>query len=50
MPNAADRLWHQLGLEGRPDTAPYTETAAFGTFPAVTVRRGDPLFPRIEEG
>ncbi len=50
MPNAAGRLWGQLGLEGRPDTAPYTKTAVFGVFPELTVRRGDPLFPRIEEG
>jgi hypothetical protein len=50
MPNAAARLWEQLGLAGRPDTAPYTETAVFGTFPELTIRRGDPLFPRIEEG
>ncbi|NNJ47990.1 MAG: methionine--tRNA ligase [Acidimicrobiia bacterium] len=50
MPNAAARLWDQLGLAGRPDSAPYTETAVFGTFPPVTVNRGEPLFPRIEEG
>ena len=50
MPHAAARLWDQLGLDGRPDTPPYTTTATFGVFPAVTVRHGDPLFPRIEEG
>lgn len=49
MPEAAGRLWEQLGLPGAPDTAPYTETATFGTFPAVTVNRGAPLFPRIED-
>ena len=49
MPNAAQRLWTQLGLGGRPDTAPYNETAVFGVFPEVQIQRGDPLFPRIEE-
>ncbi len=49
MPNAAQRLWAQLGLSGRPDTAPYNETAVFGVFPEVQIQRGDPLFPRIEE-
>ena len=50
MPNAAARLWQQLGLEGRPDAPPYTSTAQFGVFPAVAIHRDEPLFPRIEEG
>jgi methionyl-tRNA synthetase len=50
MPAAADRLWEQLGLGGRPDAAPYQETAVFGVFPEQTITRGEPLFPRIEEG
>ena len=50
MPGAAARLWGQLGLPGAPDAAPYTETAVFGVFPEVGVKRGDPLFPRIDEG
>lgn len=48
MPAIAHRLWEQLGLPGRADTAPYTETAAFDVFPAQTVPGGDPLFPRID--
>jgi len=50
MPGAAKRLWDQLGLAGAPDTAPYTETAVFGVFPAIPIARGNPLFPRIDEG
>jgi methionyl-tRNA synthetase len=49
MPNAAGRLWEQLGLKGSPDVAPYTSTARFGVFPEGTISRGDPLFPRIDE-
>lgn len=48
MPESAAKLWGQLNLPGSPDDPPYTETAAFGTFPAVTIDRGAPLFPRIE--
>lgn len=48
MPGMAQRLWEQLGLPGRADTAPYTDTAVFGVFPAQTVPGGEPLFPRIE--
>jgi methionyl-tRNA synthetase len=50
MPATARELWSRLGLDGSPDTAPYTATAAFGIFPATTVHRGDLLFPRIETG
>ena len=49
MPGAAAELWRRLGLAGRADDGPLAETARFGTFPAVTVTRGRPLFPRIEE-
>lgn len=49
MPDTARRLWGHLGLDGSPETPPYTTTAVFGVFPEVTVSRGEPLFPRIEE-
>ncbi|MCB2224441.1 MAG: methionine--tRNA ligase [Actinobacteria bacterium] len=48
MPRAAETLWARLGLDGGPGDGPLAETARFGTFPAVTVTKGDPLFPRIE--
>ena len=48
MPGASQRLWEKLGLPGRADDGPLAETGAFGVFPATTVSKGDPLFPRIE--
>jgi methionyl-tRNA synthetase len=48
MPRAAERLWAKLGLPGGPGDGPLEETAVFGTFPAVKVAKGDPLFPRID--
>ncbi|HLE39573.1 MAG TPA: methionine--tRNA ligase [Acidimicrobiia bacterium] len=48
MPSAASRLWAMLGLPGGPGDGPLASTGVFGTFPAVTVTKGDPLFPRIE--
>jgi len=48
MPRAAENLWGRLGLPGGPGDGPLEQTAVFGTFPAVTVTKGDPLFPRIE--
>ena len=48
MPRAAEDLWGRLGLPGGPGDGPLEQTAVFGTFPAVTVTKGDPLFPRIE--
>ena len=48
MPRAAAKLWQMLGLPAGPGAGPLATTAVFGTFPAVTVTKGDPLFPRIE--
>ena len=48
MPGAAARLWAMLGLPGSAGDGPLATTGVFGTFPAVTVTKGDPLFPRIE--
>jgi methionyl-tRNA synthetase len=48
MPRAAEELWGRLGLDGGPGDGPLAKTAVFGTFPATTVTKGDPLFPRIE--
>jgi methionyl-tRNA synthetase len=48
MPGAARRLWGRLGLPGEPDAGPLANTGSFGVFPATTVTKGDPLFPRIE--
>jgi methionyl-tRNA synthetase len=48
MPSATAKLWRMLGLPGGPGDGPLATTGVFGTFPAVTVTKGDPLFPRIE--
>ncbi len=48
MPATAREIWSRLGLDGSPETGPYTATAVFGVFPATTVHRGDPLFPRLD--
>jgi methionyl-tRNA synthetase len=48
MPRAAEDLWGRLGLTGSPGDGPLADTAVFGTFPATTVTKGDPLFPRID--
>ena len=50
LPNAARRLWEQLGLEGSVTDQRVPGAAAWGGTPAGTrVRRGDALFPRLEE-
>lgn len=48
MPSAARKLWAMLGLPGDPGDGPLATTGVFGTFPAITVTKGDPLFPRID--
>jgi methionyl-tRNA synthetase len=48
MPKAAAELWRRLGLPGGPGDGPLEVTGRFGTFPATTVEKGDPLFPRLE--
>jgi methionyl-tRNA synthetase len=50
MPSAARRLWEQLGLEGSVTDQRVPAAAAWdGTPPGTRVRRGDSLFPRLEE-
>ncbi|MFZ5650624.1 MAG: methionine--tRNA ligase [Bacillota bacterium] len=49
MPLMAPRVWPMLGIEGRPELHAW-ESLDWGRFPAGTaVRRGEALFPRIEE-
>ena len=50
MPGAAERLWRQLGLEGRVVDARLPEAGAWGGLqPGTDTRRGESLFPRLEE-
>jgi methionyl-tRNA synthetase len=49
MPRAAARLWEQLGVEGPLEDQRLPAGAAWGGLPPGTrIRRGDPLFPRLE--
>ncbi len=45
LPNTSPKMMAQLGLDA--DELDYTK-AAYGVQPAFTVRKGDPLFPRID--
>lgn len=50
MPTTPPKIWPQLGLEERPDLHTW-DSLRWGVFPAgVTLRRGEPLFPRIVTG
>jgi methionyl-tRNA synthetase len=49
MPRAAARLWEQLGVEGPLEDQRLPAGAAWGGLsPGTRIRRGDPLFPRLE--
>ena len=50
MPDAADRLWLQLGIPEPLEGQRLPEAASWGGLrPGTVVTKGDPLFPRIEE-
>lgn len=50
MPAAPEKIWHQLGLDADIRAGRWSEAVAWGGLPAgLQVRRGDPIFPRIEE-
>lgn len=43
------RIWEQLGLEGHPQDGGWEASMTWGGYPSGTkVRKGDPIFPRIE--
>ncbi len=49
IPNASGELWSRLGLPGTPEGQRLPEAAAWGLGPVGTpLRKGDPLFPRLE--
>ncbi len=49
MPAAPERFWYQLGLDGDVRAQRWPAAARWGQLPAGTrVRRGEPVFPRIE--
>jgi len=50
IPGASARLWEQLGQAGSVAAQRVPEAAAWGRLePGTKTRRGDPLFPRLEE-
>lgn len=49
MPNLPGRVWEQLGLTGVPGAQTWESLKAWGGLPVGTkIKRGQPLFPRIE--
>jgi len=49
IPNASGELWSRLGLAGTPEDQRLPAAAAWGIGPVGTpLRKGDPLFPRLE--
>ncbi|MEA4883408.1 MAG: methionine--tRNA ligase [Clostridia bacterium] len=45
---ASCEIWHQLGLDGSPTDAGWEATAWGGLAPGTVVRRGNPVFPRVD--
>ncbi|NPV53581.1 MAG: methionine--tRNA ligase [Firmicutes bacterium] len=49
IPGAARKIWDQLGLDGSPEGAGWASALEWGkTTPGTRIRRGDPIFPRLE--
>jgi methionyl-tRNA synthetase len=47
---APDKIWAQLGIEGSPAQFNYQEATVWGRLkPGIQTRKGNPIFPRIEE-
>lgn len=50
IPNLAQAMWTQLGLEGKASDRPRSEAHTLGLLPAGTVTKiGEPIVPRIDE-
>jgi methionyl-tRNA synthetase len=50
MPGAASKLWSRLGLPGSPEEERLPNAGAWGLLePGTTTRRGEALFPRLED-
>ena len=48
MPLVCEEIWRRIGLTGTPSSRGFSESAHWGLYPgATTVRKGEPLFPRI---
>ncbi len=49
MPNVLDRVFAQLGIQGRGELATWESVQTWGSLPVGTkINRGEPIFPRLE--
>jgi len=49
VPRTAQKMWEQVGLDGRVEGRRWDDAAQWGLLPAgAAIRRGAPLFPRVE--
>ena len=48
LPETPGRIWQQLGLDGDPAEASWASLPWGGLKPGTKIRRGSPLFPRID--
>ncbi|MCR4425674.1 MAG: methionine--tRNA ligase [Firmicutes bacterium] len=48
LTRASGEIWRQLGLSGRPEDAGWEGVKWGGFVPGTEVRRGDPVFPRLD--
>ena len=50
IPQSAEKMWAQLGMEGKPDQQTLSEADRWGLLPAgIRVNPGEQIFPRIDE-
>lgn len=50
MPQSAEKMWEQIGMEGHPADPPLAEKIKWGgTAPGTVMKKGKPLFPRLED-
>ncbi len=50
IPQSAEKMWAQLGMEGKPDQQTLSEAGRWGLLPAgIRVNPGEQIFPRIDE-
>lgn len=48
IPDITQKIWDQLGLEGAPADGGWQATKWGGLVPGTVVRRGDPVYPRLD--
>jgi len=49
IPEAAQRAWERIGMDGKVEDQRLPEAAGWGAYPGgVALTSGDPLFPRLK--